>query len=821
MLNIFENQNISRKSKGFDTALKSLLIYFIAALTALPVYAAQTLFTLKINQDIVQPGIDLKQPDAHVGSVQIDTTTINKLRPGMSIDVPIPGAQVTGGTVINSNVKARASRSSAAAQAATRRMVVSLDNNSGSVEIDLVDNAVTRMLLHDVSGEKIYLANINSNGNGLLRVQDNNEYYCVRYPETANLTPVALRTPQVAEAIPSVNTLRNLESRPGSANVLFIDYWGGSVSGTAWNANFTSNAPINYTAYDTNGNPGSFSSSERYSMWLAWREAVEDFAPFNINVTTSRAVYNAAAVSNRSQMIVTTTSSWYGNAGGVAYVNVFDDNSDYYKVGWTWNLGDRSMGMTISHEAGHQMGLRHDGIGSQSYYQGHGVWGPIMGAPFGKPYVQWSKGEYPNANQSEDDVAKVSGKLGFIADDAGNAYTNATNLTLPVTNKKGLVGFGDTDAYKFTLNSSGDLKIDVIPLLGDEDEARAANLSMNVSLVKINSSGAVISNIKTIRSSDVSPLSPLTNKFVYDASVTAGTYALRISRSSPDSNWATGFGNYGNAGDYRFSISSTTDGSVRTIGKPTIDRATDVGVFIWENSTNKWVINVVSGDKQRIVNVDVSSQQTISEVVPISIESSDVLTQTNQSIDMSLNLAPPWVDGVKFTVQDQASTCVSTTNPDVPIYIGPDRVAMPNGVDLSTLAACNTTPGITTMGKPSINRSTDVGIFIWETAANKWEINVISGGIRRTVDVDVVSQQPLSGVAPLSIESSDVFTQLPASLDMRLNVTPPWMDGVRFTAQEQANTCVSTPSSTVPIIVGPNRVNVGDSINLDTLASCP
>ena len=479
------------------------------------------------------------------------------------------------------------------------------------------------------------------------------------------------------------------------------------------------------------------------------------------------------------------------------------------------------MGMTISHEAGHQMGLRHDGLGSQSYYQGHGVWGPIMGAPFGKPYVQWSKGEYPNANQPEDDVVKISGKVGFIADDAGNAYTSATNLALPVTNKKGLVGFGDTDAYKFNLNSSGDLQIEVIPLLGDEDEARAANLSMNVSLVKINSNGAVISNIKTIRSSDVSPLSPLTNKFVYDANVSAGTYAVRISRSSPDTNWATGFGNYGNAGEYRMSVSSTTDGNVRTIGRPSIDRATDVGIFLWENSTNRWVMNVVSGDRQRIVNVDVSSQQTLSNILPISIESSDTLTQTNQSIDMSLNLGPPWVDGVKFTVQNQASTCVSTTNPDVPIFIGPDRVAMPNGVDLNTLAACNSSPGITTMGKPSIDRSNDVGIFIWETTANKWEINVISGGTRRTVDVDVVSGQPLSNVVPLSVEPSDVFTQLPSSLDMRLNVTPPWMDGVQFTAQEQADTCVSTTGSTVPIIVGPNRVNVGSSFNLDTLTDCP
>ena len=154
MLNIFENHNISRKSKGLDTVLKSLLVYFFAALTAVPAYAAQTLFTLEINQDIIQPGVDLRQPGTHIGSVQLDKSTINNLIPGMSIDVPIPDGQVTGGTVIHSNVNAGTSRSTSAALSATRRMVVSLDNNAGSVEIDLVDNAATKMLLHDVRAEK-------------------------------------------------------------------------------------------------------------------------------------------------------------------------------------------------------------------------------------------------------------------------------------------------------------------------------------------------------------------------------------------------------------------------------------------------------------------------------------------------------------------------------------------------------------------------------------------------------------------------------------------------------------------------------------------
>ena len=235
-------------------------------------------------------------------------------------------------------------------------------------------------------------------------------------------------------------------------------------------------------------------------------------------------------------------------------MNIFDDDSEYYKVAWTWNLTDTSMGMTISHESGHQMGLGHDGINAQSYYIGHGEWGPIMGAPFGKPYVQWSRGEYPGANQPEDDIAKVTAKLGLLADEAGDDFATATTLDLPVSNSNALIGYGDTDTYKFTLNSSGTVDIKVISLLGDEDETRAVNLAMNVLLVKLNPGDGIESNVSGIDSSDHLPLSPLSNVFEYTGNLGAGTYGLRITPNSPDTNWATGFSNYGNAGKYRLTV---------------------------------------------------------------------------------------------------------------------------------------------------------------------------------------------------------------------------------------------------------------------------
>ena len=546
-----------------------LSLYTLSLFMTASAHAIDTLYLLDtVNSSVNQNSPAQGLSDQSIANVHLDNTMVSNLKPDTLIDVPLPNGKWVKGKMIdlkNSTGPAR----SATAFSVKQRKVVSFTNSSGSVELTLVDNVVTEMLLHDVAQEKIYHADINTSGDGRLYLQDNNDHYCVRYPENA-IAPqtIAQNSPQIAAAIPSLNTLKNLQGRPGSANVLYINYWGGSLTGTAWNANFNSNNAINYTPFDRDNNTASFTNAERYSMWLAWREAVEDFAPFNINVTTSQSVYNATPVSNRLQIIVTKTSSWYGSAGGVAYVNIFNENSDYYKTGWTWNLSDSSMGMTISHEAGHQLGLHHDGEGARSYYQGHGVWGPIMGAPFGQQYVQWSKGEYLNANQSEDDIAIVNDKLGSIGDEAGNGYASATPLSLPVNNARKLIGFNDTDAYRFTMGASGTATIKVITVLGDEDEARAANLSMNVSLVKLNSNGGVTSTISTSNSTDNTPLSPLTNVFEYSNTLGTGTYGLRITPNSPNTNWTSGFGSYGIAGEYRLSVSTTVQNAPDLIVAP-------------------------------------------------------------------------------------------------------------------------------------------------------------------------------------------------------------------------------------------------------------
>ena len=58
-------------------------------------------------------------------------------------------------------------------------------------------------------------------------------------------------------------------------------------------------------------------------MTLVWKRAAEDFAPFDINVTTDRSVYDAAAVGSRVHCIITPTDTAAPGSGGVAYIGSF------------------------------------------------------------------------------------------------------------------------------------------------------------------------------------------------------------------------------------------------------------------------------------------------------------------------------------------------------------------------------------------------------------------------------------------------------------------------------------------------------------------
>ena len=231
-------------------------------------------------------------------------------------------------------------------------------------------------------------------------------------------------------------------SRPGAPNVIFLDFDGAVVSGTAWN-NVVGRDPIVARAFSADTNEAFFSEVEQARIFEVWLRVAEDFAPFHVNVTTEEpAVWN-----NRVAHVLITQNrdaggelNPYSSAGGVAYVNVFNaSNYSFYRPAWVYadNLSFNAsfIAEAASHEAGHNLGLSHDGLTTgEEYYRGHGSgetsWGPIMGASYNRNVSQWSRGEYYLANNTQDDLAILAGKLGYRASDHGGTLASASFVQL-------------------------------------------------------------------------------------------------------------------------------------------------------------------------------------------------------------------------------------------------------------------------------------------------------------------------------------------------------------------------------------------------------
>jgi hypothetical protein len=77
----------------------------------------------------------------------------------------------------------------------------------------------------------------------------------------------------------SLSALPQLHSLPGAQYTLFLDF-NGSVT-TGW-----ASQPVTTPVYDFDGDRTTFSTAELNAIFEIWARVAEDYAPFNINVTT-------------------------------------------------------------------------------------------------------------------------------------------------------------------------------------------------------------------------------------------------------------------------------------------------------------------------------------------------------------------------------------------------------------------------------------------------------------------------------------------------------------------------------------------------------
>lgn len=345
-----------------------------------------------------------------------------------------------------------------------------------------------------------------------------------------------------------------LSSRPNATAVIYLDFDGESVTDPAWNGGQTINAQ-----------PSTLTAAQ---ITDAWKHVSEDYWSFNIDVTTDVNRYNNAAVGNRMRCIITPTKTAAPTSGGVAYVGSFDRaGSSYSSTIPCWGFVEgsgKSCAEAVSHEIGHTLGLTHDGRTSPSegYYGGHGDgavgWAPIMGVGYYKSLTQWSKGEYLNANNQQDDIgiiANATNGFGFVADEAGNTRAAAANLTAPngSVNQAGIISQStDSDFYKINVQA-GSVNVQANPA------AVGADLDILIELQ--DSSGTVLASSNPDTSLNAS----------INTNVVAGTYYLMVKGTGRGDVLGTGYSAYGSIGAYTL---SGTVPAAATVVAPSITSAT-------------------------------------------------------------------------------------------------------------------------------------------------------------------------------------------------------------------------------------------------------
>lgn len=379
--------------------------------------------------------------------------------------------------------------------------------------------------------------------------------------------PDRAASPPGARSIQAID-VPDLQSRPGNPRVIYLDFDGELVSGTAWNGGDTINAlPARMTAAQ---------------IRETWERVVQCFEIFDVNVTTNRAVYDAAPDTSKTHSIISSTNDAAPSAGGVAWLDSFANPDPAYKINWTFNDEDpRDCTTIITHEVGHTLALNHDGRTATStepreeYYEGHGNgttgWGPIMGAAYGRELMHWNNGDYPRANNPEDDLAIISApqRIPLLPDDHSASMANATAVRFFPTGGS-VSGNDDSDLFKLTLGA-GTHKVSA---------SRPDFSVLDIDLQILNASGATIAT--------AAPPASLSANTTFTLSARS-EITIRVRGSGKAAvPGDDGYSNYGSIGRYELSgpqPEPDLQASLNPSGNPAFSWSTG-GNLKWMNETD-------------------------------------------------------------------------------------------------------------------------------------------------------------------------------------------------------------------------------------------
>ena len=400
-----------------------------------------------------------------------------------------------------------------------------VENNKSSIVYFTYKNGEIEGKVIIPEQKKAY-AYSSSNGSVFVVPEDIEKVLCTQYQKEAK-SPVA----SSSLAPPANSPIYNLQSLPGATAVVLLDYDGHDATGSWWGNIIAAPASVSET-----------------DILEAWQVVSEDFRPYQLNITTSEAVYQAAPSNKRMRCVITPTTTAAPSSGGVAFIGTFNTGGELAPC-WVFNGsngGGQVAGETASHEIGHTMTLGHDGRelpGSvhEEYYGGEGYWAPIMGVSFYAGLSHWSIGEYQYANNTEDDVTRIGtlNGFGFRTDEAGNSLLTAKHLIFTGTgdivadSNNGIIhDRNDVDIYYFD-TPGGTAVINVT--------STAPFTNLDIALTLKNSAGSVISTSDPANTLDASIRIPLG----------AGRYYLTVDGVGKGDPFTNGYSDYSSLGQYK------------------------------------------------------------------------------------------------------------------------------------------------------------------------------------------------------------------------------------------------------------------------------